>query len=92
MRGRCDRKRLHREKKTTYLVRWAGYDSTYQTWEKAVDIAPALLKAFHARIACPMRLEQLMHEMREAVAQVLMNCRLLLETLGEKANLEFLPR
>ena len=79
-------------KNPTYLVRWAGYDSTYQTWEKADDIAPALLKAFHARIACPMRLEQPMHEMREAVAQVLMNCRLLLETLGEKANLEFLPR
>ena len=75
MRGRCDRKRLHREKKTTYLVRWAGYDSTYQTWEKADDIAPALLKAFHARIACPVRLEQPMHEMREAVAQVLMKMR-----------------
>ena len=63
------------KKKTTYLVRWAGYDSTYQTWEKADDIAPALLKAFHARIACPVRLEQPMHEMREAVAQVLMKMR-----------------
>ena len=56
-------------KNPTYLVRWAGYDSTYQTWEKAENIAPALLKAFHARIACPVRLEQPMHEMREAVAQ-----------------------
>ena len=63
------------EKNPTYLVRWAGYDSTYQTWETAEDIAPALLKAFHARIACPVRLEQPMHEMREAVAQVLMKMR-----------------
>ena len=64
-----------REKNAEYLVHWQGYNHSYDTWEPAASIAPALIKAYHAVCRVLVPLEHPFHDLREAVAQRMLKLR-----------------
>ena len=59
-----------------FRVSWDGYDQTYDTWEKREDILDArLIKNFEASIPLSLPLQQVMGQLREAVATKLMKIK-----------------
>jgi len=59
-----------------YLVSWAGYDETYNTWEPRENILDAsLIKDYDATVQLTIPLEQPMWQLREEVAKMLMGIK-----------------